>query len=198
MPLLIKNWAKFQHFKDRTPPWVKLYRELLDDPDWHELDGETSKVLIGLWLIASEDETHQGMLPEVRKLAFRLRMKESQLNQALTKLSHWLIQTDITVISSGYQSDAPETERETETKKKSATPDGVSDSVWQGFTQLRKAKKAPVTDLVIHQIKKEADIAGITLDEALTECVTRGWQSFKADWYKPSAKQASGAFAGAI
>lgn len=79
-----------------------------------------------------------------------------------------------------------------------AAPDGVSDSVWHGFKQIRKAKKAPVTDLVIHQIKKEADIAGITLDEALTECVTRGWQSFKADWYKPSAKQASGAFAGAI
>jgi hypothetical protein len=27
----IKNWAQFQHFKDRKPPWVKLYRDLLDD-----------------------------------------------------------------------------------------------------------------------------------------------------------------------
>lgn len=79
-----------------------------------------------------------------------------------------------------------------------SAPDGVSDSVWQGFKQIRKAKKAPVTDLVIHQIKKEADLAGITLEIALTECVTRGWQSFKADWYKPSAQQTKSQWAGGI
>ena len=25
----IKNWSKFQHFKDRKPPWVKLYPGLM-------------------------------------------------------------------------------------------------------------------------------------------------------------------------
>jgi uncharacterized phage protein (TIGR02220 family) len=116
MALRIKSWATFQHFKDRTPPWIKLYRELLDDPDWHELDAEVSKVLVMLWLIASEDKTQQGVLPEVRKLAFRMRMKEERLNQALTKLSHWVEQDDINPISERYQSDAPETETETETE----------------------------------------------------------------------------------
>ena len=29
----IKNWAQFQHFKDRSPPWIKLHREFLDDYD---------------------------------------------------------------------------------------------------------------------------------------------------------------------
>ena len=27
----IKNWNRFQHFKDRKPPWIKLYRDILDD-----------------------------------------------------------------------------------------------------------------------------------------------------------------------
>ena len=117
----IKNWSRHQHFKDRTPPWIKLYRELLNDPDWHDLDGDTSKVLIGLWLIASEDETHQGLLPDVRKLAFRLRMSERSLNQALTKLSAWVIQDDIAVISGRYQVDALETETETETETEAET-----------------------------------------------------------------------------
>ena len=112
----IKDWSKFQHFKDRTPPWIKLYRDLLDDPDWHELDGDSAKVLTMLWLIASEDETHQGNLPCTRKLAFRLRIKEDKLKQQLTNLSHWLIQSDIKSISSRYQDDAPETETETETE----------------------------------------------------------------------------------
>jgi hypothetical protein len=112
----IKDWKTFQHFKDRTPPWIKLYRHLLDDPDWHALDGDASKLLVMLWLIASEDETHSGLLPDERKLAFRLRISETKLIQSLNKLSHWLIQDDIKTISTRYLDDAPETETETETE----------------------------------------------------------------------------------
>jgi len=117
----IRNWAKFQHFKDRSPPWVKLYRDLLDDPDWHDLDGDTAKVLIHLWLIASEDKDQNGSLPDIRRLSFRLRLTESKTKQALTKLSHWLIQDDINLISTRYQDDAPETETETETEAEKET-----------------------------------------------------------------------------
>ena len=112
----IKNWAKFQHFKDRTPPWIKLYRDILDDPDWHELTGDDAKVLISLWLLASESDSHDGALPDARRIAFRLRISEKQLKQSLTKLSHWLIHDDIDSISREYQNDAPETETETETE----------------------------------------------------------------------------------
>jgi uncharacterized phage protein (TIGR02220 family) len=110
----IKGWNKFQHFRDRTPPWVKLYRDLLDDPDWHDLDGDSAKTLIMLWLIASEDETHIGTLPDIRKLAFRLRIDKKKLEHQIAKLSHWLIQDDITMISGRYQVDAPEGEGERE------------------------------------------------------------------------------------
>lgn len=108
MAIRIRDFAKFQHFKDRSPPWVKLYRDILDDPDWHELDGDSAKILVMLWLIASEDETKQGLLPDDRKLRFRLRITEKTLEQSLTKLSHWLERVDIGVISDRYQLDAPE------------------------------------------------------------------------------------------
>jgi hypothetical protein len=107
----IKNWKKFQHFKDRKPPWVKLYRDVLDDLEWYELDPLASKVLVMCWLIASEDD---GKLPPAKTLAFRLRMSEKQTNDCLNKLSHWLEQDDISVISDRYQSDSLETETETE------------------------------------------------------------------------------------
>lgn len=29
--LRVKNWEKFQHYKDRRPPWIKFHVELLDD-----------------------------------------------------------------------------------------------------------------------------------------------------------------------
>jgi len=63
-----------------------------------------------------------------------------------------------------------------------APPEGVSDSVWQEFKSLRKAKKAPITQRAIDAITTEANKAGWTLEKALEECVVRGWQAFKADW----------------
>ena len=107
----IKNWKKFQHLKDRKPPWVKLYRDLLDDIEWFELDPKAAKVLVMLWLIASEDD---GNIPTAKQLAFHLRMSEKETEVCISKLSHWLIQDDNTTISTRYQDDAPETERETE------------------------------------------------------------------------------------
>jgi hypothetical protein len=186
----IRNWKKFQHFKDRKPPWVKLYRDILDDLDWHELDATASKVLIMCWLIASEDD---GRLPPVKTLAFRLRMSEKQTNDCLNKLSHWLEQDDISVISDRYQSDSLETETETETKKdKKATsvamPDGISQSVWEDYKTLRKAKKAPVTQRVIDGMQEQANLAGWTLEKAMEECCIRGWQSFKAEWVAEKPK----------
>jgi len=180
----IKNWNKFQHFKDRKPPWVKLYRDLLDDIDWHELDAQASKVLVMLWLIASEED---GNIPATKTLAFRLRMTEKQTIDCLNKLSHWLEQDDINVISERYQDDSLETETETyiekekETKKMRA-PDGVSSDVWESFVAQRKANRAVITETVIKSIQREANKAGWTLEQALAECAARGWRGFKANW----------------
>ena len=72
-----------------------------------------------------------------------------------------------------------------ETKKKAtvvATPEGVSQSVWDEFVAHRKAKKAKVTELVIQGIAKEATKAGWSLEDALKETIVRNWQSFKAEW----------------
>jgi hypothetical protein len=135
MALRIKDWNKFQHFKDRKPPWIKLYRDILDDPDWHELDGDTAKMLVSIWLIASEDETQQGYLPDTRRLAFRLRITETKLKQSLTKLSHWLYQDDINVISDCYQVDIPETETETEKERETKK---------EKETDLRKPERSAV------------------------------------------------------
>jgi len=83
--------------------------------------------------------------------------------------------------------------QDTEHKKKAtivAPPEGVSDSVWQEFKSLRKAKKAPITQRAIDAINSEAKKAGWTLEKALEECVVRGWQAFKADWVATKANPA--------
>jgi uncharacterized protein YdaU (DUF1376 family) len=63
-----------------------------------------------------------------------------------------------------------------------APPFGVTDSVWQDWLKLRKAKKAAVTQTALDGIQREADKAGVSLQVALETCCERNWTGFKADW----------------
>lgn len=65
-----------------------------------------------------------------------------------------------------------------------AKPDGVSEQVWADFCALRNKRRAPITETALKGIQREADKAGITLNEALSICCERGWQGFKAEWYR--------------
>ena len=49
----IKNFEKFQHYKDRSPPWIKLYNALLEDYDFGALPDASKAHLIAIWLLAS-------------------------------------------------------------------------------------------------------------------------------------------------
>jgi DNA-binding transcriptional ArsR family regulator len=69
-----------------------------------------------------------------------------------------------------------------------ARPDDVSESVWSDFLLIRKTKKSALTETALAGIRAEANKAGLTMDEALAMCCTRGWQSFRADWVKPEDK----------
>ena len=72
-----------------------------------------------------------------------------------------------------------------------ATPEGVTDSVWQDWLSLRKTKKAAVTQTAIDGIAREANKAGVSLQTALETCCARGWTGFKAEWLKDKGEQKS-------
>jgi hypothetical protein len=61
-------------------------------------------------------------------------------------------------------------------------PSDVSDLVWNDWVAMREAKKLSISQTVINGIVREADKAGWTLDAAIAEMVTRGWQGFKSEW----------------
>ena len=81
----------------------------------------------------------------------------------------------------------PVTETVTKTETKTVNtelpaPEGVSDQVWQDFKKSRKTMRAAITQSAIDGIKREADKAGWSLEDALRECCARGWRGFKAEW----------------
>jgi hypothetical protein len=53
--LRVKNWEQFQHYKDRSPPWIKLHRTLIDDYEFCCLPDETKAHLVLIWLLASQN-----------------------------------------------------------------------------------------------------------------------------------------------
>ncbi|MHB1326884.1 MAG: hypothetical protein ACYC2K_01660 [Gemmatimonadales bacterium] len=62
--LRIKNWDEFQHYKDRSPPWIKLHRTLLDDYEFSRLQDASKAHLMLIWLFASQND---GRIPEDAK-----------------------------------------------------------------------------------------------------------------------------------
>lgn len=49
----IKDFEKFQHYHNRTPPWIKLYNHLLEDREFQQLDDKDKCHLMLIWLLAS-------------------------------------------------------------------------------------------------------------------------------------------------
>ena len=52
--LRAKNFDQFQHYKDRNPPWIKLYTTTADDYLFSSLPDATKAHLILIWLLASK------------------------------------------------------------------------------------------------------------------------------------------------
>ena len=71
-------------------------------------------------------------------------------------------------------------------KKEKATgvacPDGLSESLWNDFLTLRRAKKLPMTKTALDGLEAQGAILGWTLGQTINECINRGWGGFKASW----------------
>lgn len=67
-------------------------------------------------------------------------------------------------------------------------PDDVDEQVWDDWLQLRKAKKAPVTETVIKSAIGEAGKAGVTLERFLQIWCARGSQGLEASWLTSAEK----------
>lgn len=69
--LHVRNWTRFQHYKDRTPPWIKLHWELLASEDWVLLDDASKLLAVVCMLIASRNEGQVPNNPDyIKRVAY--------------------------------------------------------------------------------------------------------------------------------
>lgn len=118
----VPKWKEFQHYSDREPPWIKLYRSLQDKPEWRRLSGWGGKLLMDVWMLAAQPKKGGFVTLRLFDLAYRLRMPAPRTAKALMELHD----ADLLALSDGMlaecgQCATPETERETEGETQQST-----------------------------------------------------------------------------
>lgn len=201
-----KNWDSFQHYKDRSPKWIKLHRSVLDDYDFHCLPVASKALAPLLWLLASEfDGGH--IVCNWDKLAFRLRVTPDECRQSVKHLidsGFFRLVQDASKPLAECKQDACleksreelELEREGEIDSASAQADksanvtarsliadyGIDKQVASDFMKVRKAKKQPVTATAWDRLINEFQKAGLSIPDGVRVCAENGWGGFKASW----------------
>src|SRR5688572_25980471 len=116
----VVNWETFQHYRDRDPLWIKVYRRLLENYTFSCLQDASKWHLVGIWLLAGR---HKNRLPMDPKWIAR----EVQATTAVDLQSLigsgfiQLVASASKTLASCEQSVVLETEKETE--KEPPTPE---------------------------------------------------------------------------
>lgn len=82
----ILDWRKYQHYKDRSPPWIKLHREqVLDSRRYRALADASKALLVDLMVLASEEEGKVKY--DLADLQYRLRRVPEEMVPVLEDLA---------------------------------------------------------------------------------------------------------------
>jgi hypothetical protein len=187
-----KNWEKFQHYRDRCPPWIKLHRDLLNDRAYMNLPIASKAIAPLLWLLASEskDGSFNAASDE---LAFRLRIASKDIDSGLKPLiDNGFFVDASTLLAPCLQLAIPEreTERETEIEKKSVSlelPEWLNKTDWNDFVEMRKKLKKPMTDRAVKLMLSKLETMknkGINTSEVLQKSILANW----SDVYEPKVQ----------
>jgi hypothetical protein len=168
----ITNWDKWQSYrKDRGhPPWIKIHRRVMRNPEWVSLsDGERGQ-LVAMWLLAAD---HNGVIPApaavVQKLCF---MSETPNLHKFHTLGF--------LASDGCQDVTPKAEAEEnriEKRKKGMQGEGTK--------PRKKATRLPEDFAITDPLKKYATERGLNPEqefEAFKDHHRANTKSLYLDW----------------
>ncbi len=129
--LSVKDWGRFQAYKDRNPTWIKFHLAVLDDYEFQRLPDTAKAHLLLIWLLAARCDNR---IPyDVAWIAQRIGVRERNLQLERLLKGGWLfvreaaevctdVRTDIRTdvrTDNGTGSVAPEEKRREETETES-------------------------------------------------------------------------------
>ena len=133
MPTLtVTNWDRWQSYRaDRgQPPWIKLHRTVMRNPEWLALTDEQRGHLVQIWLIAA-DKHGVIIAPDVAQFVQKAcgcanppdlkRLETLRFISVDANLTPELRQPDANVTPTRRQLDAPEESREEESREEESS-----------------------------------------------------------------------------
>jgi len=121
MKIRVRSFDKYQHYKHRTPPWVKIHRKALSDRDFSSLPDSAWRLAWEILLLSSENGDRGSLEFEAASdLSWRLRRPISKGDlQALGSIGFIVPLDDdaSAMLATRQQGACSETETETETEK---------------------------------------------------------------------------------
>lgn len=109
----VANFTELQHYRDRSPPWIKLYNKTLDNYELGQLPDASKAHLFAIWLLASR---YNNQIPaDAQWVAKRINATSPVDLLGLHKSGFIVLNQDCSILlAERKQSACLERERETE------------------------------------------------------------------------------------
>ena len=188
----IRRWRDFQHYRHRSPPWVKLHVDILTSDDWVLLADVSKLLMVTCMVVAARYDGRVPADPEYLKRVAYLDKRPD-----LTPLIDCGFLVKLQAPASVVQATAsPETETETETEteserkkvlsllrpKRNGIYDAAFAALWKGWRPHKTpkgSKKLAVEKWRSHVVAAQVDprvaleaAAAYCLQSALTDTAT--------------------------
>jgi len=178
--LKIRNWGEFQHYKDREPKWIKIYRSLLVDYDFEQLTDAEFGALVKIWLLASQLGNKVPNDPSFiqRKCGLSSKPNIDKYLQLRFLVLYQSVQND----TDTPKVLAPREDKIREEKKEAEYPEWLDRFLWKEYKIYRTAIKSPLTpfaeQLSLTALKEQMD-AGYKQSDVINQTIQSGkWKSF--------------------
>jgi hypothetical protein len=106
--IAVKNWERFQHYKDRDPPWIKLYRDMLTSEPWLLGTDLSRLVQVAITLLAARYQNDIPYQFSMLKKVASFDCTEKQFQKSIDYLAsvNFLEIRGVTSASNGLAHDA--------------------------------------------------------------------------------------------
>jgi DNA-binding MarR family transcriptional regulator len=178
----VKGWGDFQHYKDRSPAWIKLHRSILDNYEFQRLPVASKALAPCIWLLAAE--TNDGSVcVDPSFLAFRLRMTEQEATDALKPLieAGFLVAASKPIAKRKQETSLEREKRERrereEKERLALLADWLPEEAWKDWHDFRNARKGwtpKARELSLATLAK-LHAAGHQPRAVIEQSIERGW-----------------------
>ncbi len=137
------------------------------------------------WVLVNHDKYQKLKSMEEKREADRIRIAEKRKNNKNNDVAD-VSQPVADVVNVAHADADADADADANLKSKAFTPQAalrdVDPKIVSDWLKVRKEKKAATTETAIAGVRREAEKAGLTMQEAVKLCCENSWAGFKASW----------------